>query len=260
MSQDKTLLPCPWCGKEMEGPISVSEGSTFRWRKVDGCCTDGPEIRHNTLADDQEAAEIKSRADAIAAWNTRPLAAPEAVAPAGEAVSESRESRMTTLRRDSTGKPTIWCDPEIADIVSALNAGGVPTVASCSGHGERNGIVSLADGRELIIAENYATARDYEKLLTPPTQVAPAGDAVAWMEPHEGHVVTAAAKQESWARNVFTIPLYTTPPAPVAVIEARLSAIVRWLEKNQPDVFKRGLWDAINSAEAGKASERGEWA
>jgi hypothetical protein len=66
----ETLLPCPWCGARMER-VSVTEGSTFRWRKVDGCCTDGPEVRHDTLAADQAAAEVNSRALAIAAWNTR---------------------------------------------------------------------------------------------------------------------------------------------------------------------------------------------
>lgn len=64
------LLPCPFCGEQLSS-VSVSEGSTFRWRKVDGCCTDGPEVRHDTMADDQVAAEAQSRADAIAAWNRR---------------------------------------------------------------------------------------------------------------------------------------------------------------------------------------------
>ena len=32
-----------------------------------------------------------------------------------------------------------------------------------------------------------------------------------------------------------------------AKLEAKLSAIVKWLEKNQEDVFRRGLWDAINA-------------
>lgn len=66
------LLPCPWCGDDLS-EASVSEGSTFRWRKVDGCCTDGPEVRHDTLADDQEEAERNSRQRAIGAWNTRAL-------------------------------------------------------------------------------------------------------------------------------------------------------------------------------------------
>jgi hypothetical protein len=69
--QEPDLLPCPWCGQEMFGLISVVHGSTFRWRRVNGCCTDGPEVRHDTMAEDQKAAEIQSRADAIAAWNTR---------------------------------------------------------------------------------------------------------------------------------------------------------------------------------------------
>ena len=64
------LLPCPWCGEELTA-VRVSEGSTFRWRKVDGCCTDGPEVRHDTMADDQAAAEIDSTSRAIEAWNTR---------------------------------------------------------------------------------------------------------------------------------------------------------------------------------------------
>ena len=34
-------------------------------------------------------------------------------------------------------------------------------------------------------------------------------------------------------------------------LASRLTAIVRWLEANQPDVFRRGLWDAINAATQG---------
>lgn len=64
------LLPCPWCG-EAQSVVRVSEGSTFRWRKVDGCCADGPEVRHDTMADDQAAAEADSHRRAIEAWNTR---------------------------------------------------------------------------------------------------------------------------------------------------------------------------------------------
>lgn len=30
----------------------------------------------------------------------------------------------------------------------------------------------------------------------------------------------------------------------------RTSAIVKWLEENRPDVFSRGLWDAIKAADA----------
>jgi hypothetical protein len=39
----------------------------------------------------------------------------------------------------------------IADIVAALNAANIRTVASCCGHGIMEGIVSLEDGRQLEI-------------------------------------------------------------------------------------------------------------
>ncbi len=39
----------------------------------------------------------------------------------------------------------------IADIIAALNAANILTVASCCGHGKQSGIISLADGRELMV-------------------------------------------------------------------------------------------------------------
>lgn len=68
----------------------------------------------------------------------------------------SREERMVVLDRNAEGVPTIWCDPEIADIVAALNTHGLKTDASCSGHGHVAGLVSLADGREVLIAKDAA--------------------------------------------------------------------------------------------------------
>lgn len=53
-------------------------------------------------------------------------------------------------------KPVDAC---IAPIVQALNNAGLGTVASCCGHGTRPGNIALADGRELIIAPDYDTAR-----------------------------------------------------------------------------------------------------
>lgn len=82
--------------------------------------------------------------------------------------NESRESRMVVVERDADGKPTVWCDPEIVDLVTALNAAGIRTVASCSGHGEKNGNIALADGRELIIVPNYKEGRRVEKLAVTP--------------------------------------------------------------------------------------------
>lgn len=42
-------------------------------------------------------------------------------------------------------------DTCIAEIVRALNAGGIVTTSSCCGHGKSDGSISLADGRELVI-------------------------------------------------------------------------------------------------------------
>lgn len=62
------------------------------------------------------------------------------------------------------GRP-VEVDIEIAPIVAALNAAGVETVASCSGHGNRPGNIALRDGREIIIARNYAEARRIDRLF-----------------------------------------------------------------------------------------------
>ncbi len=81
-------------------------------------------------------------------------------APAG-----TREGDMVVLETDATGLPTIWCDPEIADIVRALNQGGVRTIASCSGHGVHHGSVMLKDGRELLIFPTVESARDADRAI-----------------------------------------------------------------------------------------------
>ncbi len=41
-----------------------------------------------------------------------------------------------------------WC---IHQIVAALNASGIPTIACCCGHGKQDGRIDLEDGRVLII-------------------------------------------------------------------------------------------------------------
>jgi hypothetical protein len=39
----------------------------------------------------------------------------------------------------------------IAPLIKVLNDGGISTVACCCGHGKNHGVISLQDGRELII-------------------------------------------------------------------------------------------------------------
>lgn len=65
--------------------------------------------------------------------------------------------RLAVPRSD--GRTHAPVDPCIAPLVQALNDAGIATVASCCGHGHRPGNIALADGRELIVAADYETAR-----------------------------------------------------------------------------------------------------
>ena len=47
-----------------------------------------------------------------------------------------------------------YIDYCIADIVAALNAANLVTDASCCGHGGHTGIISLVDGRDIIITKH----------------------------------------------------------------------------------------------------------
>lgn len=77
----------------------------------------------------------------------------------------TREAAMVVIERDQHGKPTVWCDPEIVDLVGALNTRNLRTVASCSGHGGPFGIICMADGRELLILPDWDSTRVAERAL-----------------------------------------------------------------------------------------------
>jgi hypothetical protein len=66
---------------------------------------------------------------------------------------------MTVMTFDGR---TFEVDDEIASIVHALNAAGISTVASCSGHGMRPGRISLVDGRELFVLPSYEIGQWFE--------------------------------------------------------------------------------------------------
>lgn len=112
--------------------------------------------------------------EAIAAIDS--VAVTEA-APAAVAEHGSREERMVVLQRGKDDIPTVWCDPEIADIVGALNSGGIKTVASCSGHGEKPGGIALADGRQLLLLDSLDAFNSAISTLCPSAS-APAAVAV----------------------------------------------------------------------------------
>lgn len=81
----------------------------------------------------------------------------------------TREEAMVVVQRDASGTPIVWCDPEIVDLVTALNNGGLATVASCSGHGEKPGFIALRDGRVLRLFDSLEAAHADENppLATP---------------------------------------------------------------------------------------------
>jgi len=54
-------------------------------------------------------------------------------------------------------KKTIDVDSCIAPIVRALNEAGIKTIASCCGHGERVGIITLERGRNLLVLPDDST-------------------------------------------------------------------------------------------------------
>lgn len=59
-------------------------------------------------------------------------------------------------------------DACLAPLVKALNEGGITTASSCCGHGKEDGVILLADGRQLIAKQRsgpYAElVREVERL------------------------------------------------------------------------------------------------
>lgn len=91
------------------------------------------------------------------------LALPDTAEPVACECDTGREQAMRVVSRNPKGIPTVWCDPCIFTIVKALNDGGIPTVASCCGHNKQSGIISLSDGRELLVLPDYESARHAER-------------------------------------------------------------------------------------------------
>lgn len=77
--------------------------------------------------------------------------------------SPNREAAMVVI------DPGIWCDPCLVPLVTALNEGNVPTVASCCGHGNYEGWIALNDGRVLVIEPNLDAAKQRVATTQPET-------------------------------------------------------------------------------------------
>lgn len=72
-----------------------------------------------------------------------------------------REAAMSIVKRGEDGVPTVWCDPCLTEFVTALNAAGLKTVASCCGHGKNDSSVALEDGRWLTITYEPPVAYEF---------------------------------------------------------------------------------------------------
>lgn len=71
----------------------------------------------------------------------------------------SKETYQEQVCMPLNGK-VVCIDKCIHQIVASLNAGGVRTRACCCGHGSDTGLISLEDGREIVI---YKSADDINK-------------------------------------------------------------------------------------------------
>lgn len=71
-------------------------------------------------------------------------------------------TQVKLARPRADGRTHAPVDPCIAPLVQALNDAGLQTTSSCCGHGHRPGIVTLADGREILIMRDHdEAARTY---------------------------------------------------------------------------------------------------
>ena len=121
------LKPCPFCGNEpASGGFSVA-------------CTVCPATVSGLSHD-----------DVVRAWNRR---------------ATMTGANGQNVEIFQIGEQPIEVDVEIAPIVRALNGVGIRTRASCSGHGYRPANIVLCDGREIIIARDFAEARKIDALF-----------------------------------------------------------------------------------------------
>ena len=118
----------------------------------------------------------------------------------------SRESEMVVVKRDESGKPIVWCDPELVPIVKALNDAGIATTASCSGHGHQPGSIMLDDGTELRLF-TYEQARRIDKMFPGINGEVPgycaALDAAPRVDKQESALATAKALRDGYKNGLL---------------------------------------------------------
>lgn len=113
---------------------------------------------------------------------------------------EPPEPAMVVVCRAVDGHPTVWCDPCLVPLVRALNDGGLPTVASCCGHGRIPGVVALADGRQLTITQPPVRLRTVREVIDQQHELAAIFENYEPAEP-PGSTMTDT-ELRSWARRI----------------------------------------------------------
>lgn len=64
---------------------------------------------------------------------------------------ERGSTSLVWLQRGDLLGQAVSVDSCLAEIIQALNDGGVKTTGSCCGHGEKPGMIALEDGRMILV-------------------------------------------------------------------------------------------------------------
>jgi len=73
--------------------------------------------------------------------------------------------RQNTTKFIEINGKNIEVDACLVKTIVALNQAGVETTSCCCGHGIRPGKIVLADGKEMMIVQDFETARKIELMF-----------------------------------------------------------------------------------------------
>lgn len=157
-------------------------------------------------------------------------------------------------------KLRLWpVDACIADIVQALNAGGVTTLGACCGHGQGAGVIDLADGRVLVIT-SHAAAHNSRTLHS-----LPHAQPMSWDDRRAEYGQklevsgamsnpTLAEQFPDWVPDIEAIGVIVyvatveTIPDPELIASARIVALGDGPDGWRRDLMLRKLWATASSA------------
>lgn len=147
-------------------------------------------------------------------WNTRfATIGPQDSFVAPVQPEGSREAAMVALERDESGRPTVWCDPGVVDLVAALNSAGIATVWSCDGHGHRPATVGLKDGRQLLVLQNLDALASISHLWPDINGNRIQPEPIGYANLHHLKDQSTDGVVLRKRSEFFTVPVYAAPPA-----------------------------------------------